>query len=127
MTNEMEKDDLLEYIEDIVRRFRASLPEKVEATMFSLNSKIPYKLVGARELLFFRTTDIAEAGWQLFKEEKVIPSFVLMRACVETCCLAYYLNKKAIKFLKDKNEDAFNEVLGRVLGGTRANGFALRR
>ncbi len=87
--------------------------------MFSLNSTIPYKLVGARELLLLRTTDIAEAGWLLFKDEKIIPSFVLMRACVETCCLAYYLNMKASQFLEDKNVDVFDEVLGRVLGGTR--------
>lgn len=114
-------EEIRQSIEGRIARFKASQPESVQASRLTVNSKIPYQLLGARELIFVRATDLADTAWGLFKQGRVIPSYVLMRACIETCCLAHYLNGKTAKFLRDQNDKAFHQLLRKILGGSREN------
>jgi len=113
------EEKIINGIEDILARLRTGQPHTVEGQMLTLKSKLPFKLLSVRELFIVRVFDLAESAWCLYKEGKRLSAIVLMRACLETCCLTYYTNKKSKHFLTNSDDREFDDVLNRILFGSK--------
>lgn len=116
---EINEETILEDLRELIARFEVSLPTRVDPAGLTLKSKIPFKVLSLREVLFHRTTTLARAALDLYDENKRVPSYILMRSTVETCAACYALRKKISTFLEESNVDEFDDFLVKGLSGGR--------
>lgn len=55
--------------------------------------------------------DLSHATLDMYRDGRSLPAFILTRACIETSGLQYLLRVKAISFLKNSDEDVFDNFL----------------
>lgn len=80
-------------------------------------SKIPFKVLSLKELVLFRTTDFCECIFILIKNNKFIPSFVLIRSIIENLAVLNYLSVIILKAINEKSIKEFdNEIMIQILG-----------
>ncbi|MGC2425247.1 MAG: hypothetical protein WA666_12950 [Nitrospirota bacterium] len=99
----------------------ASLPKRIEIAALSLNSKLPFKALGLRELLIHRMADLATAAVDLFYQKKAIPAVIITRAAIETLSILYALHEQTNEFLSEKNIPKFDDFLMKSSMGSRKN------
>ncbi len=113
------EETILEDLRELISRFEASLPARVDPAGLTLKSKIPFKVLSLKEVLFHRTTTLARIAFDLYNENMRVPSYILMRSIVETCAACYSLRQKISTFLEDLNVDDFDNFLVKGLSGGR--------
>jgi hypothetical protein len=116
---EINEDTILNDSRELIQRFKESLSSQVDPAGLTLNSKIPFKVLSLKELLFHRITMLAQVALDIYEENKRVPSYILMRSTVETCALCFALRKKMSNFLEDKNLNEFDDFLVKGLSGGR--------
>jgi len=114
------KSTIQEDLKELVNRFNESLVVRVDPGGLTLKSKIPFKVLSLKELLFHRITMLSQVALDLYLQNKRVPSFILMRSVIETCALCFALRKKTTNFLNDTiNIDVFNSFIDKGLSGGR--------
>ena len=99
----------------------SSLPERVDAAAFTLNSKLPFKALSLREVLIHRISELAECAMDQYEQRKLVPAFVLTRAAIETVSLIYWLHKKLSEFIESKDIDQLDGFLMKTILGSKDN------
>jgi hypothetical protein len=107
----------------LARQFAAniasSLPAEVDARMFTLKSKMPFKVAYLREVLIHRVSELATVAVELYESNRLVPAFILTRAVVETVAMAYWLHEKVSEFMNSKDVDALDKFLMKAMMGSR--------
>ncbi len=105
---------------ELVDQINQNLPQKIEATCYTLNSKLPFKVFSLRELLIHRIGELSFVAINSFKNENIVPSIILIRSVFETTAVLVRLSNKIENVLKNNNEiDAFDDFLMKSLFGCR--------
>ena len=92
------REDLLADLQETHQRFIQSLMvEKLHVYSVSSTAKTPFKAFHLREALYYRMTDLAGAAIDLYKQNKIVPAIIIIRAAYETAALCYYVYKKLNK------------------------------
>jgi hypothetical protein len=119
MIADITAEDAFQKAQQIALRIKNSLPEKIEAASFTLNSKLPFKAVSVRETLLHRVSDLASPAVFLFKEGNFIAGIVLTRAVLETVAVTFALKREIESFLSSKRIQEFDDFLMACLVGSR--------
>ncbi|SCY91464.1 hypothetical protein [Desulfoluna spongiiphila] len=117
--NLINEDTILDDLRDLIQRFDESLVRRVDPAGLTLKSKIPFKVLSLKEVLFHRITILAQEAFDLYLQNKRMPSYILMRSTVETCALCFSFRKKCSIFLEDFNVANFDSFLMKGLSGGR--------
>jgi hypothetical protein len=88
------REDLLAQLQRTQRRFVQSLMvEKLHVFSISRTAKTPFKAFLIREALYYRMTDLSGAAIDLYKQNKIVPAIIIIRAAYETAALCFYVYK----------------------------------
>jgi hypothetical protein len=96
-----------------------SLPERIEIAALPLNSKIPFKAVSLRELLFHRGAALASSAVGLYEANNTVSAIVLTRALMETVAVLVDLQARLDSFLVSKDEQNFDAFLMKSIFANR--------
>jgi hypothetical protein len=97
----------------------ASLPQKVDAAALTSKSKLPFKVISIRELLFHRVSALASPAVVLFEQGSYVAGVVLTRAVVETVAIIFAIHKQLRSFEETKDVDALDDFLMNCLMASR--------
>jgi len=117
--SKLSNSELLTLATMAVAEIRNSLPKELYAGSFTLESKLPWKAIVFRELLFHRFSDLADSAVTMYETNRTIPAFILTRAVVENTAMMYWFSTKVAEFSETKNEDAFDQFLMKGMFGGR--------
>ena len=109
----------LERISEILQMMRDKLVEELNRRMFSEHSKITIKILVLREVLAKRIYELAQAAFNLFAENKIIPAIILTRSVVETSACLEYLYEGINSSLSDKSTEKLEKILMKMFIGTK--------
>lgn len=88
------QEDLLAKLQETHQRFVQSLRvEKLYERSVSRTAKTPFKAFHLREALYYRMTDLSGAAIDLYKQNRIVPAIVIIRAAYETAALCFYVYK----------------------------------
>jgi len=88
------REDLLAELQETHQRFVQSLRvEKLHVFSISRTAKTPFKAFLIREALYYRMTDLSGAAIDLYKQNKIVPAIIIIRAVFETAALCFYVYK----------------------------------
>jgi hypothetical protein len=96
-----------------------SLPTRIEAAALPLQSRIPFKALSLRELLFHRASALASPAVSLYESGNAVSGVVLTRAFMETVALMIELHDKLNSFLTNRDENGFETYLTKCLFANR--------
>jgi len=116
----MDKVELM--LESATQQFeelRLALVREVDPASISTISKIPFKILLARETLLYRAVDLGEASCMCFKENNIVSGACLSRAFQETIAVLFYVNRKSKKAILDKDLHHLDEYTMKVLMGSK--------
>ena len=116
---EISEENIRSDIRDLLCRFEACLPDRVDPAGLTLKSKIPFKALSLKELLFHRITSISTAGMEMYEQNRRVPAYILMRSALETSALCYVLRKKLEAYLNDRDIEALDNFLMKAISGGR--------
>jgi len=107
-SNARTREDLLAELQETHQRFVQSLVvEKLHVFSISRTTKTPFKAFVLREALFYRMTDLSGAAIELYKQNKIVPAIIIIRAAYETAALCFYIYKNLNKAIEEHD---FNEM-----------------
>lgn len=109
----------LERTVELIERFEASLPDRVDPAGMTHKSKLPFKIMSLRELLIHRVTVLSRSALEQYKQELRVPAFILIRSVVETTAVLSRLTSELESFLESKDIDTLDEFLIKGLDGGR--------
>jgi hypothetical protein len=120
---QMNKD---EPIEDTLLRFQQSLLKEFEVGgLYSRNNtahkwKAPFRSLVLREVVFWRTTDLLQQSYALYKLGHLLGARILVRSALETVAVLSYVNQKTDDVVDGKlNFHEFSLLTSRMLLGSR--------
>lgn len=88
------REDLLAELEETHQHFVQNLMvEKLHVFSISRTAKTPFKAFCLREALYYRMTDLSGAAIDLYKQNKIVPAIIIIRAAYETAALCFYVYK----------------------------------
>ena len=97
------------------------LPKRVDPVSISNTAKIPWKAMDYREALIWRTEELARTAYEMFSRDELASAVTLTRACMETVAAMWYLQKKIQQVIDTKVVGDINDVLMRLLMGSKNN------
>jgi len=88
------REYLLAKLQETHQRFVQSLMvEKLHVFSISRTAKTPFKAFLIREALYYRMTDLSGSAIDLYKQNKIVPAIIIIRAAYETAALCFYVYK----------------------------------
>jgi hypothetical protein len=111
--------DCLKKSRELVDVIASSLPNRIEIAGLPLNSKIPFKAVSLRELLFHRAAALAGPAVSLYEAGNMVSGVLLTRALMETVAVLVDLQTKLDSFLETKDEQSLDAFLMRCMFANR--------
>jgi hypothetical protein len=119
-------DEILRGAKGCAARLTSLRPKRIDATAFNRKSEAPFKAAMTRELLLYRTTDLADASISFFEQKRIVPAIILMRSVLETFAVLFALHKRIEIFVNDKPKDVkdLNDFIERLLMGSKKKEFA---
>ena len=109
----------LELAKNLISEFKSNLPERVDPASLSMKSKLPFKAISLREVLFYRITELGEVAIELFERKKVVSAFIMTRSVMETAGMLCLLCKKIEKVVDDRNVGGIDDFLMKALFGAK--------
>lgn len=121
MTNDQPIDEptALTACQNSLENFKNCLVTRVDPANLTPKSKIPFKLFSLKELLLHRMTALADSALTLYESNRRVPSFLVIRGCMETTGSIVHIRKKCESYLENKDLDSFDESLMKGLAGGR--------
>jgi hypothetical protein len=111
--------DYLKRSRELTDAIMNSLPERIEIAALPLNSKIPFKAISLRELLFHRAAALASPAVALYEAGNTVSAIVLTRALMETVAVLVDLQTKLNSFLVTKDEQSLDAFLMKCMFANR--------
>lgn len=109
------REDLLAELQETHQRFVQSLMvEKLHVFSISRTAKTPFKAFLIREALYYRMTDLSGAAIDLYKQNKIVPAIIIIRAAYETAALCFYVYKNLKQAIETNDVVKMDEFLMRV-------------
>ncbi|MGB2809369.1 MAG: DUF2971 domain-containing protein [Sedimentisphaerales bacterium] len=109
------REDLLAELQETHQRFVQSLMvEKLHVFSISRTAKTPFKAFLIREALYYRMTDLSGAAIDLYKQNKIIPAIIIIRAAYETAALCFYVYKNLNQAIEKHNFIEIDDFLMRA-------------
>lgn len=105
----------------LISEFKKNLPARVDPISLTLKSKIPYKAVSLRELLFHRITELGESAIELYEKKRIISAFIITRAVMETTALFYWMHKEFKIVVDNDSIEGIDDFLMKLLFGWKDN------
>jgi len=96
-----------------------SLPSHIPIAALPLSSKIPFKALSLRELLFHRASALASPAVDLLEVGNIVSAALLTRALMETVAMMVELQRKLDNFLENTNAEEFDKFLMKCLFANR--------
>ena len=112
---------MLDQAKSYVKGLRMGLVSRTDPAQVSVIAKIPYKALEIREALLYRATDLADAACLLFEKENLVSAACITRGFQETLAVLFFVNRKVKKTIEDKDVQHLDEVLMKVLMGSKNN------
>jgi hypothetical protein len=119
----IETNDLLKDIEGYINRLRLKLKTDLLVSTISNKAKLPFKAIWLKETLLYRIIDLSECSINLHNTNKIIPSFILIRATFETLALLFSLLNKIRLSIQNNNIGDIDDFLMKSIAGNRLNKF----
>jgi hypothetical protein len=116
---ELNEENLFDSIDNTLKLIAGKLKNKISPQDVSIKAKIPFKVVSIREIFLHRTYDLAISSNLLFKEKKLIPTILLVRALMETNAIFYRINKLSKEAIDKKDPEELDNEAMIVLCGTK--------
>jgi len=113
----VDEETMLFDLEHIISRFEGSLPSRVDAAAMTWKSKVPFKMLSLKELLFHRITLLARTSLDLYVQGTWVPAYIVMRSTVETAALFFEFCNKVSLFLQDADEKKIDIFLMKCITG----------
>lgn len=114
----------MDEIRETLERLGSKLPERVDATVVSPISKLPFKALVYREALAWRMAELGRAAFENYENDKLVSAIVLTRAAVETSAALWYLCAKIAAALDSNALGDTDEYLMKLLMGTATEASA---
>ena len=113
------QEDLLAELQETHQRFVQNLVvEKLYAFSISKTAKTPFKAFWLREALYYRMTDLSGAAIELYKQNKIVPAIIIIRAAYETAALCFYVDKNLHQAIEKHDLIGMDNFLTRAgMGG----------
>lgn len=106
------REDLLAELQESHQRFLQNLVvEKLHVFSISRTAKTPFKAFCLREALYYRITDLSGAAIELYKQNKIVPAIIIIRAAYETAALCFYVYKNLSKAIENHDFIEMDEFL----------------
>ena len=97
----------------------SSLPLSIPIGALPLQSKIPFKVISLREMLFHRASALASPAVSLIETDSIISGALLTRALMETVAMFVDLQSKLDAFLETPDVEIFDSFLMKCLFANR--------
>ena len=117
--NNWDNEKKLKLARDFALNIPADLPKEIEARVFTLKSKIPFKATSLREVLLHRIAELASVAVELYDKDKLVPAFIITRAVVETASIIFWLHEKVSDFFLSKDVKLLDDFLMKAMLGSR--------
>ncbi len=113
------QEDLLAALQETHQRFVQSLKvERLYVASISVTAKTPFKAFVFREALYYRMTDLSGAAIDLYKQNKIVPAIIIIRAAYETAALCFYVYKNLNQAIEKRDFIEMDDFLMNAsLGG----------
>ncbi len=115
----MEELKPLEKARLLAKAIALGLPDNIPAAALPTQSKIPFKVVVLREMLFHRVSTLATPAVSLLESGNVVSGILLTRAVMETVAVVAVIGYELKKFLVHQDIIRFNDFLTTCLLGNR--------
>ena len=66
--DEINEANIKTELQELIPRIVSYRPKLVDPANYSLNSKIPFKILSLREVLYIRISELAETAYDLYKK-----------------------------------------------------------
>jgi len=108
--------DLLQEAEQRCQLLSECLPKRIDYASISI---VPLKAIDYREVLIWRTEELARTAYEMFNRDELVSAITLTRACMETVAAMWFLQQEIRHVIDTKDLENINEVLMRLLMGSR--------
>jgi len=112
-------ENLLEEADQRCKLLSQCLPKRVDHISISYTAKIPWKAMGYREALIWRTEELARTAHEMFARNDLASAVTLTRACMESVAAMWYLQEKIQHVIDTKVVGDINDILMRLLMGSK--------
>ena len=109
----------LDQADQLARRISGSLVSSVSAAEIGTLSKLPWKLVSARELLLHRLSSLSASAVDCYRRRESVAAVLLTRALLETTAMLYSLAAALEACVAAKSVAGVDKALMNVLFGSR--------
>jgi hypothetical protein len=119
---ETDKPNLVEALKKskkLVHKLKSHSPKSVDASSLSPKSKLPFKAMSIRDLLYHRFAELTDVAVRLYESNKVVSASILTRASLETFALLYYLYKKMQDVVETNVVGEIDDILMKILFGCK--------
>lgn len=110
-----------EQVENELEKLKGNRRHNINHKEVSLSAKTPFKALWQSESANWRFSELADSSLAELKRENYLGASVLIRACLETVSSLWYLNVKIENSLSDTNIGGIDEILDRMLLGSKNN------
>jgi hypothetical protein len=114
-TDQFERD--FAATKEMTQRLSQSLPESIEVAALGVRSKAPYQLLVVREVLIWRTEELARNACNSLESDDFAVAAILTRAITENAALTWKL-KEILDKRAGKSAEELNTALMRALAGS---------
>lgn len=121
MNKPEKKEDLLAEAKELINTLSRSLPKRVDPVSISLRAKIPFKALDYREVLCWRTEELARISYELYERGELASATTLTRACMENAAAIWYLNENIKKVIEAKEVGNIDDTLMKLLLGSKSD------
>lgn len=100
---------------------KSSLRKCIDYQEVSLTAKKPFMALWQVENIKWRLHELASSSCNELKRKNYLGAALLIRSCLETVSLFWYLNLKIEASLEKNEHDEIDEILDRLLLGSKKN------
>ena len=117
--DDLSVDDYRKIARLIVNNIADNLPDNVDSSATTLNSKLPFKSLVLREVLIHRLSELSSVALQLYDEERIVSAFVMTRSVLETVSVMFCLHKFVAEFNVNHDIKKLDAFLLKGIMGSR--------
>jgi hypothetical protein len=103
----------------LVRELKSNFPKDVIAREITLTSKLPFKAVSIKRLLYYRLTELCGVAVNLFQKGNFTSAIIITRSALETLAIVFYVYEKIDQVVDSGILGDIDETMMRILFGCK--------
>ena len=115
VTDSMEGMEALVKARLLADAIASCLPDTIPIAALPMSSKLPFKIISLREMLFHRASALASPAVSLLEDRNVVSGVLLTRALIETVALLADLHRKLEAFVREPDVEVLENFLMKSL------------